>query len=283
MADARLRFDQIGYWSQVKLEIVRDYAQAYSTILANQPRMQHVYIDAFAGAGMHQLKLSGELVPGSPLNALAVDPPFREVHLIDLDGAKIANLQSLVGNRPDVFIHQGNCNEVLLNDVFPRVKYEQYRRALCLLDPYGLTLDWAVIEKAASMKTIEIFLNFPIMDMNRNALWSHPAGADPADLDRMTSFWGDESWRDVAYTQQGNLFGNADLVKTAGNEEIVKAFRRRLKEVAGFLEVPDPIPMRNSKNAVVYYLFFASHNSTGAKIAKYIFGRYKSFLPPKSS
>src|SRR5205085_3434268 len=38
MADARLRFDQIGYWSQVKLEIVRDYAQAYSTILANQPR-----------------------------------------------------------------------------------------------------------------------------------------------------------------------------------------------------------------------------------------------------
>jgi three-Cys-motif partner protein len=119
------------------------------------------------------------------------------------------------------------------------------------------------------------------MDMNRNALWSNPAGADPADLDRMTSFWGDASWRDVAYTQQGNLFGGADLVKKAGNEEIVEAFRRRLVNV-GFKEVPPPIPMRNSKNAVVYYLFFASQNKTGAKIAKHIFRRYESFHPPEA-
>ena len=72
MGSHRLRFDEIGYWSQVKLEIVRDYAKAYSTILAKQPRLQHVYVDAFAGAGVHQLKTTGELVPGSPLNALAV-------------------------------------------------------------------------------------------------------------------------------------------------------------------------------------------------------------------
>jgi hypothetical protein len=27
-------FDEIGYWSEVKLEIVRKYAKAYSTILS---------------------------------------------------------------------------------------------------------------------------------------------------------------------------------------------------------------------------------------------------------
>ncbi|HEX6904203.1 MAG TPA: three-Cys-motif partner protein TcmP [Thermoanaerobaculia bacterium] len=272
-----MRFDQIGYWSQVKLDIVRDYAKAYSTILAKQPFMQHVYVDAFAGAGVHKLKASGELVPGSPLNALAVDPPFREVHLIDLDGAKIANLRSLVGNRPDVFIHEGDCNAILLNEVFPRAKYEDYRRALCLLDPYGLTLDWAVVEKAGQMGTVEIFLNFPMMDMNRNALWTNPAGVDPAGLERMTAFWGDDSWREVAYAQQGNLFGASDLLKKAGNDEIVEAYRRRLREVAGFQEVPRPIPMRNSIGAVVYYLFFASSNSTGAKIARHIFNRYEKY------
>jgi hypothetical protein len=32
--------------------------------------------------------------------------------------------------------------------------------------------------------------------------------------------------------------------------------------------------MRNSKNATVYYLFFASHNKTGAKIARHLLGRY---------
>jgi three-Cys-motif partner protein len=126
MGTPRLRFDEIGYWSQVKLDIVRDYAKAYSTILARQPRLHHVYVDAFAGAGVHQLKATGELVPGSPLNALAVDPPFRELHLIDLDGAKVANLKQLVGARRDVFIYEGDCNQVLLKEVFPKIRYRDF-------------------------------------------------------------------------------------------------------------------------------------------------------------
>lgn len=274
MSAPRLLFDQIGSWSQVKLEIVRDYAKAYSTILAKQPRIQHVYIDAFAGAGVHQLKATGELVPGSPLNALAVEPPFRELHLIDLDGAKVANLRQLVGARQDVFIYEGNCNQVLLDEIFPKVRWEDYRRGLCLLDPYGLSLDWRVIAKAAEMKSIEVFLNFPIMDMNRNALWSNPAGVAPDDIERMTAFWGDASWRTILYQEQGSLFGESDMVKAGGNRQVVEAFRSRLQKV-GFKHVPEPIPMRNSKNAVVYYLFFASHNQTGAKIARAIFKRYE--------
>jgi hypothetical protein len=31
-----LKFDEIGYWSELKLDIIRDYAVAYSTILAAQ-------------------------------------------------------------------------------------------------------------------------------------------------------------------------------------------------------------------------------------------------------
>lgn len=273
MSTSRLQFDQIGYWSQVKLEIVRDYARAYSRILAKQ-RLRHVYIDAFAGAGVHELKTSGELVPGSPLNALAVDPPFKELHLIDLDRAKIENLRRLVGDRNDVFIHEGDCNCILMDKVFPRVRWEDYRRGLCLLDPYGLTLNWEVIAAAAAMRSIEIFLNFPIMDINRNALWSKAAGVAPEDVERMNAFWGDESWRALAYKSQLTLGGGEDLIKSAGNSEIAEAFRDRLRTVAGFAEVPPPIPMRNSKNAVVYYLFFASHNKTGAKIAREILRRY---------
>jgi hypothetical protein len=39
------------------------------------------------------------------------------------------------------------------------------------------------------------------------------------------------------------------------NQEIADAFRERLRKVAGFAHMPDPIAMRNSKNAVVYYLY----------------------------
>lgn len=109
-----LQFDRIGYWSEVKLEILKKYAKAYSTILAANQPLYHIYIDAFAGAGIHVAKTTEELVPGTPLNALSIQPPFREYHLIDISPVKVKNLESLVGRRSDVFIYEGDCNRVLL-------------------------------------------------------------------------------------------------------------------------------------------------------------------------
>lgn len=129
---------------------------------------------------------------------------------MDLDGDKTDHLQKLVGDRSNVHIFQGDCNEVLLKKIFPRVRYEDFRRGLCLLDPYGLHLNWEVIETAGKMGTIDLFLNFPIMDMNRNALWRYPDHVPADGIERMTAFWGDESWRDVAYKKnpQQSLLAN---------------------------------------------------------------------------
>lgn len=99
------KYDEIGYWSEVKLDIVREYASAYSKIMNGQPAIRkHIYIDAFAGAGQHVSKRTGEFVAGSPLNALDVNPPFKEVHLIDLHGGKAEELRGLVGSQKGVFI-----------------------------------------------------------------------------------------------------------------------------------------------------------------------------------
>jgi three-Cys-motif partner protein len=270
-----LQFDEIGLWSELKLEILRKYATAYSTILSSQTKtpLFHVYIDAFAGAGEHLSKTTQELVPGSPLNALAVHPQFREFHLIDIKPEKIENLQKLVGARKDVHIYQGDCNQILINDVFPLVRYDQYRRGLCVLDPYGLDLDWRVISTAGQMKSLDMFLNFPVQDINRNAIWRNPERVRPEQIDRMNRFWGDESWREVAYGTTPGLFGL--MVEKEPNEVIARAFRRRLKETAGFNFVPEPLPMENSKGAIVYYLFFASQNAAGEKIVREIFGKYR--------
>ena len=140
-------------------------------ILSNQksPSFSHVYIDAFAGTGYHLSRTTGEMILGSPLNALLVEPAFREYHLIDLDGDKVQGLREILGNRPDVFLYHGNCNKVLLERVFPRVQYKDFRRALCLLDPYKLTLDWNVVQEAGSMQTLDIFINFPIHDISNSA------------------------------------------------------------------------------------------------------------------
>ncbi len=152
-----VKLDEIGYWSEVKLDIIKEYAKAYSIIMNAQRNIQkYLYIDGFAGAGEHISKRTKEYLPGSPLNA----------------------------------------------------------------------------------------------------------------------FWGDDSWRNVAYTKTKGLF--YDFKEKTSIEPVVKAYQDRLKKVASFAYVPDPIPMRNSMGAIVYYLFFASPKKTGAKIVKDIFDKYKN-------
>ncbi|MDH4350810.1 MAG: three-Cys-motif partner protein TcmP [Gemmatimonadota bacterium] len=271
---------KIGIWSEVKLDILRDYASAYSRILAaqQQPPLQHIYIDAFSGSGVHQAKGTGELVWGSPTSVLLVEPAFTAYHFIDLDRGNIEALKEMVMSRSTgpydpstVRFYNGDCNDVLLSKVFPTVNFKDYRRALCLLDPYGLHLDWQVIQTAGQMRSIEVFLNFPIHDMNRNVLFRDSKKADPKQVARLTRYWGDESWRDAAYSTQGNLFG---LEEKTRNEVVVGAFRDRLKEVAGFKHVSPALAMRNSKGATLYYLLFASQKPVAAKIVEDIFGKH---------
>jgi three-Cys-motif partner protein len=148
--------------------------------------------------------------------------------------------------------------------------------ALCLLDPYGLHLGWTAILQAAKSRAIDIFLDFSVMDMNRNALWRNPNAVAPDDMVRMTRFWGDESWKQAAYAEspQPDFFGPTQIVKQS-NTAIVAAFRERLKKVAGFQSVAELLPMRNGNNAVVYYLFFASQKSVAEKIITDIFAKYR--------
>jgi hypothetical protein len=216
------KYDEIGYWSEIKLDIIKDYAAAYSRILSSQkkPSLYHIYIDAFAGAGKHISKKTGTSVLGSPMNALLVKPPYREYHFIDLDKQKISSLEEIAGSRQDVRIYHGDCNHVL---------------------------------------------------------WKKPEGVSAAQIDRMNRFWGDESWRQEAYvpSPQIKLFGETEELKTS-NEVIAEAFRKRLEKLAGFRSVPEPIAMRNTQNAVVYYLFFASHKPVAEGIVKDIFKKYKN-------
>lgn len=269
-----VKFDEIGYWSEVKLDIIREYATAYSIIMNKQHFLKgYYYIDGFAGAGVHISKISKDYIPGSPLNALNVNPPFHAYYFIDLNGDKADHLRELSKERSNVTVFKGDCNQILLNEIFPQIKYSEYKRALCLLDPYGLHLDWEVMCAAGKSGAIEIFLNFPVMDMNMNVLKINQDKVDESQIERMNAFWGDESWRDVAYQKTPGLFEDIECKTT--NEHMVQAFREKLKNVAGFEYVPDPIPMRNTTGGTLYYLFFASASKTGGKIVGDIFKKYK--------
>jgi three-Cys-motif partner protein len=231
-----VEYDEIGIWSEVKLAIIKDYASAYAKILDGTrrdqiPSLRWLYIDAYAGPGIHLSRTTGQAVEGSPLIALNTTPPFSEYHFIDSEPRRVEQLRKLTGERADVFTYSDDCNEVLLEKVFPRAKYEDYRRALCLLDPYNINLTWKVIETAGKMMSVDVFLNLMIMDINRNAMRKNPDKSIQSKMEQLTRLWGDETWKDVGYDTTGNLFGEPEKVS---NDIFAEAFRQRLQTKAGF-------------------------------------------------
>ncbi|MCK5125337.1 MAG: three-Cys-motif partner protein TcmP [candidate division Zixibacteria bacterium] len=273
-------FDTIGKWTEDKLNILKDYVSAYTKILDKQPKLKHEYIDGFSAKGQHISRDSGDIVAGSPILALRIQPRFDKYTFIDIDQNKTLTLQrevdkeivAIPNRQPEVIIKTGDCNQILLNEVLPSITFSSYRRAICFLDPYGTHLDWKVIQKAGELETIDVFINFSISDMNRNAIRKDPTKVSEREIVRMNTLWGDESWRDLCYDTQGNLFNYAEKRK---NDEIAEIFRKRLKEKAGFNYVPRPVAMKNRTNSTLYYLFFASAKTVASKIITHIFKKYR--------
>jgi three-Cys-motif partner protein len=275
----------LTFYESIKLEIIKKYASAFTNIMKKQAWCEgYVYIDAFSGAGVHISRKTGEFVQGSPLNALEIENPFTEYHYIDIDKQKAETLKLLTQDKPNIHIYAKDCNETLAEKVFPRLPWGSKKRALCIFDPYGLHLHWETILAAANLKTTEIFLNFPLMDMNRNVLHKDLMTASSDQMERMNRFCGTEEWQEILYkeTKQMRLFkdfGESYRIKVVnGNIKLGEWFKgERLEKAAGFRYVPDPILMRNSKGGPLFFLFFASHNETGKKIVSDIFSRYRKY------
>jgi three-Cys-motif partner protein len=266
--------DELGEWSQIKHEIIEKYAHAYTTVLSRQAVIRKtLYIDAFAGTGFGSDRDTGEQLRGSAIRATQVVPRFDELHFVEQDAAKAALLEHAVGADDRVTVHPGDGIAVVGGELLGRCRYVDYRRALCLLDPYDLSVPWSLVQRIGEMRSVEIFYNFMIMDANRNILWRDPSRVPVDRLAKMDLVWGDRSWKEACYEQVPTLFG--DVEHKLPNEDVAEGFRRRLQKVATFKYVPKPIAMKNTIGRTVYYLFFASHNETGGKIVEQIFSKYR--------
>jgi three-Cys-motif partner protein len=266
--------DQLGDWSQIKHEILEKYAHAYTKVIAAQPLIRKsVYIDAYAGSGFGMDRDTGAQLRGSALRAVGVTPPFHELHFVEDDEEKASILENATSSDKRVTVHRGDGVGIVTKDLLPRCRWNDFHRALCLLDPYDLSVPWTLVEHIGRMKSVEIFYNFMIMDANRNVLWNRPELVPPERLPKMDLVWGDRSWQQALYAVEPDLFGGR--LRKLPNEGVAEAFRERLKTVAGFPYVPQPIAMRNSLRSTVYYVFFAGHNQTGAKIVEDIFRKHR--------
>ncbi|AAS69023.1 three-Cys-motif partner protein TcmP [Leptospira interrogans] len=267
-------YDRVGEWTELKLEIVKKYAESFQGALKNL-NFKTIYIDGFCNSGEAISKKTSEKIDGSALRALKVTPPFHEYHFVDLEEKRVHHLQSLVSSETNAYFHIGNSNKVLPAKVFPKFHYDKYERIFCLLDPYKLTLDWDVVKAAGKSKITDVLINFPVLDMNRNVLWSNNESISDNNREKMNRFWGDDSWKGIVYSEENDLFGPVTVRNEKPVQKILEAYADRLKTVAGFAEVAKPLPMRNSVNAIVYYLIFATQKSLAIKIINSIMKKYR--------
>ena len=97
MSDIPFQPDEIGPWSEIKLEIIEKYGPAYTQAFSGKGRrLKKFYIDGFSGAGLHRSKATGADDSGSPARALKVAPPFDGFYFIDMNKDKTDYLRSSV-------------------------------------------------------------------------------------------------------------------------------------------------------------------------------------------
>lgn len=279
-----------GAWTDEKLERVRKYLCAYTTIFRANERARFfrtTYVDAFAGTGRHvssgappvELMLIPEVSTdpeassfkkGSAAIALEVQPQFDRYIFIETDPEKAEELGGLRARHPDmsdrILVVRDDANDALMR--FARETDWDTNRAVVFLDPYGMSVEWSTIEALGHTKAIDLWVLFPLGQAVNRLLMKNqvPTGGW---ADALTRCFGTEEWKAEFYepSAQMSLLGEAPgIEKVATFDSIAGFFKRRLATC--FCKVADnSLRLCNSRNTPLFLLCFAAANEKGAKTA----------------
>jgi three-Cys-motif partner protein len=274
-----------GDWTTDKLERVRKYLRAYTTIMSKQ-KFRFAYIDAFAGTGYRTLETSegdknlllpefaeGEsqrFIEGSTRIALEVEPRFTKYIFIERDPVRFAELEQLKVDYPllrdDIILVNSDATtyvqKLCLNGDW------RSRRAVLFLDPFGMQVAWDTIEAVARTKAIDLWILFPL-GVAVNRLIKKDGKISEAWRRKLDALFGATDWYDSFYRPKviTSLFGEESSMEKVGDfDAISRYFVERLKSsFAGVAE--NPRPLFNSRNNPLYLLCFASANPKGSTTA----------------
>jgi three-Cys-motif partner protein len=274
-----------GDWTTEKLERIRKYLAAYTVIFDRNPKARKlttIYVDAFAGTGYRSyaqqaaqplLEFDDEaeaLLKGSARIALEIEPAFKHYLFIEQNEERARELEQLKAEFPakadQIEIVPSDANRYLQN--WCAHSNWQMTRAVVFLDPYGMQVEWPLIQAIAATQAIDLWILFPLgIAVNRLLTKAEPP--PPEWADRLSRLFGTDTWQTAFYPSQKvlTLFGEQDIqCKQANFAMIGSFFVDRLRTV--FTAVADnPLPLCNSRNVPLYLLCFAAGNPRGAPTA----------------
>jgi three-Cys-motif partner protein len=238
--------------TKAKHEILRRYLGAWFPILGSKIT-RIVYIDGFCGPGRY---LGGE--EGSPIIALkeALNQPIlanSEVNFLFIDerADRISHLESELSSLkiPSNFHVNYIINEFenTLTEILNNLQRERHRLAptFAFIDPFGFKgAPFSLVEKLLGNLRTEVFVNIMIDYVNRFV--EHSMSIDRQHIK--------------------DLLGasDAEISQVVNSQDRILAFRQlyqeKLHKYAKFVRY---FEMRDHRNKVIYYLFFASNHPLG--------------------
>lgn len=251
-----------GVWAEEKLDYLDRYINVFETSMKDKFPTRF-YIDLLAGPGKNQISDTKRIILGSPLLALKTTYPFTHYIFVEqkqenVDALRIRCQTSNLSNNIKIF--QGDCN-ILVDQVISEIRPQDLKSLnLAFLDPEGMELRWQTIEKLASLKRLDLIINYPQGTLNRNMRKSCKVDQETA----IDSYFGDTEWRKIyaRWCNKTKIFGV--------HRELIDFYKHKLqdlgyKQVLNDEQTGDEPLMRNARRkAPLYRLIFASKHDLGS-------------------
>jgi three-Cys-motif partner protein len=248
--------------TEEKLRIVSEYLPLYTTALKLQPFHLH-YIDAFAGAGICNIKVKGERmeIEGSASIAARCNPPFHRMVFIEKERKHIERLHAMLGSAAgrNYEVIQGDANDHLPGEM---EKLGRGDRAIVFIDPYGMQLDWTTLASVARSKVADVWYLFPLSGFYRQAA-RDSSGIDADKRRALTRMMGTDEWETDFYAprRQSGLFDDAPgYEREAGPMQMLDWVTKRLGTIFPYVAPPKVLYAHRSsgaKGAPLFALYFS--------------------------
>lgn len=289
-----------GSWTEQKLDTFESYVKAYLTIM-NAHRDKYnwklIYFDGFAGSGTRSeeekqdevyrvTELFGEdqiekqelaLYQGAAERVVRLENQmngFDFYYFIDKFPENCEKLKQKLSKYQTKGIQQyraGDANDIALQLADSQKKNSKLK-CLCLLDPFGMSINWKTIEALAG-PGIDLWILLPsgvIVNrlLKKNGELLHPR--------KLENFFGmsKEEIHEWFYKkdEQPSLFedfADSFVKKNHAIELIAKLYCKRLGKLFRYV-TEKPLLMTNNHNVPIFHFVCASNNQTAVNIAQQI-------------
>ena len=244
--------------TRAKHEILRRYLQAWMPILTQGGFQKVMYIDGFAGPGRYS---EGE--EGSPVIALEValdQPALKRAAIrfvfVEMHPERARMLRTIVEGVevPDNFqveVFGGQTFKAAMDRILATYSGVGMPPTFAFIDPFGWSgVQFSIVREILRHQSCEVLVTFMYEEINR--FLRHPDQGENFDL-----FFGTPDWRDGLELKDPRM----------RNRFLHDLYLRQLRESACVKYVRS-FEMRNERDVVDYYLFYATNNILGLKKMK---------------